>query len=58
MAIITAGVIADGKARKAASAAQDQKDDAHAAMTDAIDARQDIINPYAGITDLSGLASD
>ena len=58
MAIITAGVIADGKARKAASAAQDQKDNAHAEMTDAIDARQDIINPYAGITDLSGLASD
>jgi len=58
MAIITAGVIADGKARKAASAAGDLKSDAHAAMTTAIDDRQDIINPYTGITDLSGLASD
>ena len=58
MAIITAGAIAAGKARKAASAARDQKNDAHTAMTTAIDDRQDIINPYTGITDLSGLASD
>ena len=27
-------------------------------MQDAINSRQDIINPYAGITDLSGLARD
>jgi len=58
MAIITAGVIADGKARKAASAAGDLKTDAKIAMQTAIDDRQTIINPYTGITDLSGLASD
>jgi len=57
-AVIGAGLIADGKARKAASAARSQKNDAKRAMLTAIDDRQDIINPYAGITDLSGLASD
>jgi len=57
-ATIGAGAIASGKARKAASAARKAKNDAHTAMMTAIDDRQDIINPYAGITDLSGLASD
>ena len=57
-AVIGAGAIADGKARKAASKARDAKNDAKFKMEAARQNRQDIINPYAGITDLSGLASD
>ena len=56
--VIGAGAIADGKAQKAASKARDQKNDAKFQMEAARRDRQDIINPYAGITDLSGLASD
>ena len=58
MAIITSGVIASGKARKAENAARRKSNKAHIAMKAAMDDRQDIINPYTGITDLSGLASD
>jgi len=57
-AVIGAGAIASAKAKKAADRAADQKKDAKAEMDAARDSRQDIINPYAGITDLSGLASD
>jgi len=57
-AVIGAGAIASAKAKKAAGRAADQKKDAKAEMDAARDSRQDIINPYAGITDLSGLASD
>ena len=57
-AVIGAGAIASAKAKKAADSAADQKKDAKAEMDAARDSRQDIINPYAGITDLSGLASD
>ena len=56
--VIGAGAIADGKAQKAASKARDAKNDAKFKMEAARQNRQDIINPYAGITDLSGLASD
>ena len=52
-------------AKKAAANAQDElqiaRDRTIAAQTemnDALESRQDIINPYAGITDLSGLARD
>jgi len=57
-AVIGAGAIASAKAKKAAGRAADQKKDAKAEMDAARDSRQDIINPYVGITDLSGLASD
>ena len=57
-AVIGAGAIADGKAQKAASKARNAKNDAKLKMEAARQNRQDIINPYAGITDLSGLASD
>ena len=57
-AVIGAGAIASAKAKKAADAANDAKLNAKAEMDAARDSRQDIINPYAGITYLSGLASD
>jgi len=57
-AVIGAGAIAAGKAKKAADDAESAKNDAKAQMEAARRDRQDIINPYAGITDLSGLASD
>jgi len=57
-AVVGAGAIAAGKAKKAEEKAAGEKSDAKAGMLAAIRDRQDIINPYAGITDLSGLASD
>ena len=57
-AVVGSGAIASAKAKKAADAANDAKLDAKAEMDAARESRQDIINPYAGITDLSGLASD
>ena len=56
--VIGAGAIADGKAQKAAGKARNAKNEAKFQMEAAKRDRQDIINPYAGITDLSGLASD
>ena len=56
--VIGAGAIAAGKAKKAEKRARNEKNDAKTGMLAAIRDRQDIINPYAGITDLSGLASD
>ena len=38
--------------------AQNRTNGAQAKMNEAVESRQDIINPYAGITDLSGLARD
>ena len=38
--------------------AQNRTNAAQASMDDSLESRQDIINPYAGITDLSGLARD
>jgi len=57
-AVIGAGAIAAGKAKKAEEKARNEKNDAKTGMLAAIRDRQDIINPYTGITDLSGLASD
>ena len=57
-AVVGAGAIAAGKAKKAEEKARNEKNDAKTGMLAAIRDRQDIINPYAGITDLSGLASD
>ena len=57
-AVIGAGAVASAKAKKAEEKAAGEKSDAKTGMLAAIRDRQDIINPYAGITDLSGLASD
>jgi len=55
---VAAGAIADGKAHKAARKARNAKQEAKLKLETTLQDRQDIINPYAGITDLSGLASD
>ena len=55
---IVSGAIGAGKAKKAARKAAKAKKDALAKLNTTLENRQDIINPYAGITDLSGLASD
>ena len=52
------GAIADGKAHKEMRRARNAKNDAKFQMQAARQNRQDIINPYAGVTDLSGLATD
>ena len=57
-ASIVSGAIGAAKAKKAADAAEDAKKDALGKLNATLADRQDIINPYAGITDLSGLASD
>ena len=57
-ASLLSGAIADGKAHKAARAARNAKNEAKLKLERTLADRQDIINPYAGITDLSGLASD
>lgn len=46
------------KAREELNDARNRTNAAEAKMNDALESRQDIINPYAGITDLSGLARD
>ena len=50
--------IADGKAHRAMRSARGRKRMAYNSMQTAIDERQEITNPYAGISDLSSLASD
>jgi len=55
---VAAGAIADGKANKAARSARNAKNEAKFKLEATLQDRQDIINPYSGITDLSGLASD
>ena len=50
--------IADGKAHRAMRSARGRKRMAYNSMQQAIEDRQDITNPYAGISDLSDLASD
>lgn len=52
------GAVAAGKAHKQMRNARGLKNQAYADMHDAIDSRREITNPYAGVTDLSGLASD
>ena len=50
--------IASGKQHREMRRQRASKREARASMDQAIEDRQDIINPYAGVTDLSGLASD
>ena len=52
------GAVAAGQAHKAMRSARDAKNEAYTKMNEAIADRRDITNPYAGVTDLSGLASD
>ncbi len=52
------GAVAAGKAHKAMRSARNAKAEAKFQMETARQNRQDIINPYAGVTDLSGLATD
>ena len=52
------GAVAAGQAHKAMRSARNQKNDAKFKMEAARQNRRDISNPYAGVTDLSGLASD
>ncbi len=49
---------AKAKAANELNDARDRTNAAEANMNDSLESRQDIINPYAGITDLSGLARD
>ena len=56
MAVFSA--IASGKQHREMRRQRSLKREAKANMDQAIADRQDIINPYAGVTDLSGLASD
>ena len=56
MAVFSA--IASGKQHREMRRQRSLKREARANMDQAIEDRQDIINPYAGVTDLSGLASD
>ncbi len=55
---VVSGAIAAGKAQKAKVKARNAKQEAKFQMEQAVANRQDIINPYAGVTDLSGLASN
>ncbi len=55
---VVSGAVADGKAHKAKRKARNAKQEAKFKLEQTLQDRQDIINPYAGITDLSGLASD
>lgn len=52
------GAVQAGKAHKEMRRARGRKQKAKAAMLKAMANRQEITNPYAGVTDLSGLASD
>ena len=56
MAVFSA--IASGKQHREMRRQRSLKREARANMDQAIEDRQGIINPYAGVTDLSGLASD
>lgn len=55
---VVGGAVADGKAQKAKRKARNAKQEAKFKLEQTLQDRQDIINPYAGVTDLSGLASD
>ena len=52
------GAVAAGQAHKAMRSARNAKNDAKFKMEAARQNRREITNPYAGVTDLSGLASD
>ena len=55
---IVGGVFGAANANKELKRVRNEKNDAKFKMESARQNRQDIINPYAGITDLSGLARD
>ena len=55
---VVSGIIASGKAKKAAQAAGREQRKAEAELKSIKASRQDIINPYASTEDLSSLASD
>ena len=58
VATAVGGAVAAGQAHKAMRSARNAKNEAKYKMEQAINDRRDITNPYAGVTDLSGLASD
>ena len=68
IAAVTAGVglavsgigaaVAAGNAKKQAKHAKSARGRAEAKMESIRDSRQDIVNPFAGVTDLSGMAKD
>tara|TARA_R110002096_G_scaffold173012_1_gene346952 strand:+ start:93 stop:833 length:741 start_codon:yes stop_codon:yes gene_type:complete len=68
IAAVTAGVglavsgigaaVAAGNAKKQAKHARSEKGRAEAKMESVRDSRQAIVNPFAGVTDLSGMAKD
>ena len=58
VATAVGGAVQAGQAHKAMRSARNAKNDAYAKMNQAIADRREITNPYAGVTDLSGLASD
>jgi len=55
---VIGGAVKAGKQHREMRRQKKLASDAEIAMNQARDDRQDIINPYAGVTDLSGLASD
>jgi len=57
-AAVVSGAVGAGKAHKEMRRARSAKNEAKFQMETARQNRQDIINPYAGVTDLSGLATD
>lgn len=58
VATAVGGAVQAGKAHKEMRKARSAKNEAKFKMEQAILDRRDITNPYAGVTDLSGLASD
>lgn len=58
VATAVGGAVAAGQAHKAMRGARNAKEEAKFKMEQAILDRREITNPYAGVTDLSGLASD
>lgn len=55
---IAGGIMGAASAKKAATAARDQRKKLEAKLADLENNRQEIINPYAGITSLSSLLSN
>jgi hypothetical protein len=58
VATAVGGAVQAGQAHKAMRGARNAKNEAKYKMEQAILDRREITNPYAGVTDLSGLASD
>ena len=58
VATAVGGAVAAGQAHKAMRGARNAKNEAKYKMEQAILDRREITNPYAGVTDLSGLATD